>query len=720
MVELAFVLWPYSLYKHPPMTSGKGNGRTPVEAPWRGWILLVALVLAVLAAYHPAWHGGMLWDDAKHITAAELRSVEGLGQIWLQPGATQQYYPMAHSAFWLQHRLWGDTTTGYHLVNIVLHGLSAFLVTVILRRLRVPGAVLAGVIFALHPVHVESVAWITELKNTLSAVFYLSAGLVYLRFDARREAAPFLLALTLFVAALLTKTVTATLPVALLGALWWQRGSLGWRRDFLPLTPFLALGAAAGLFTAWVERTMIGARGPEFQFSIVERTLVAGRAIWFYLAKLVWPADLAFSYPRWRLDAGEWWQYLFPAGVAVLLAVLWRLRVRTRAPLSAGAIYIATLGPVLGFLNVYPFRYSFVADHFQYLASIPIIALGAGGLTVLAGRWSRRTGQAAAVLTVGLVLGSLTWAQSREYRDAETLYQATLRRNPESWLAHINLGVLKVGARSGEAAAHFAAALTIKPDLPEGHYNLGLVAHRDGRLEEAMARYREAVRVSPADDRAEIHNNLGEVLRRRGRVDEALREGDLAVRQKPSLPEAHFNLALALDCAGRSREAIPHHQEALRLGGEAAEVRYELANALQRSGRLQEAVVEYEAALALRPDFAEAHNNLGSALQQLGRTAEAMERFESAVRLKPDYADARYYLGNVLLEMGRLDEAVIEYREALRRAPGDAALRNNLGLALESLGRLEEAEAEYREALRLRPGLSQAQDSLARVRRRLN
>ena len=267
------------------------------------WVLLLALLLVTLAAYYPAWHGGLLWDDDAHITRVDLRSLHGLSRIWFDIGATQRYYPVTHSAFWVLHRLFGDATLGYHLLNISLHATAAFLFAVILRRLAVPGAVLAAFIFALHPVHVESVAWITELKNTLSGVLYLSAALAYLRFDMDRRRQWYALALGLFALALLSKTVTATLPAALLVVFWWQRGQLRLREDVLPLLPFFAFGIIGGAVTSWVERTHIGAAGAAFDLSLIERALIAGRAIWFYLAKLVWPANLVFVYPRWNIDS---------------------------------------------------------------------------------------------------------------------------------------------------------------------------------------------------------------------------------------------------------------------------------------------------------------------------------------------------------------------------------------------------------------------------------
>lgn len=705
-----------------PRTGGRVGTRWP-----RG-LLAALLLLVTLAAYAPAWHGGMVWDDNRHLTSPELRDLGGLGRIWFELGATQQYYPLAHSAFWLQHRLWGDDTTGYHLVNIALHALSALLVGALLRRLAVPGAMLAAVIFALHPVHVESVAWMTELKNTLSGALCLAAAYFYLGFDQTRSRRVYAASLASFALALLSKSVVATLPVSLLIVLWWRRGTLAWRRDVAPLTPFLALGLSAGAFTAWVERSIVGARGAEFQFSLVDRGLIAGRAFWFYLEKLVWPAQLTFVYPRWHVDASAWWQYLYPMAVVALLACLWLIRSRSRAPLAAALAFGVTLAPALGFVNVYPFRYSFVADHFQYLASIPVIALLAAGLTLSTRRWIRkpqpgdlsaaaregaRLAFGGAAVALAVVLGVLTWRQSAQYADAETLYRNTLRVNPECWLAEINLGVLLLDGRAEEAVTHFERALRSKADLPEARYNLGLAAHRAGRLDEAMGHYRAALGLSP--ERAEVHNNLGDVLRRLGRLDEAVKEGQAAVRLKPGLPEAHYNLATALRALGRLDEARQQYLEALRLGPDAAETRYHLASTLHAMGRLGEAVVHYTEAVRIRPDYPEAHNNLGSALQGLGRREEAMACFREALRIAPGYADAHYYLGNALLQAGHADEAAAEYRAALRTNPSDAAAHNNLGLALESLGRRSDAAAEYGEALRLRPDLVQPRDGLTRL-----
>ena len=266
----------------------------------RDWLLGLLLVIATLLAYQPAWRGQRLWDDDAHLTPPALRSLEGLARIWTQIGATQQYYPLTFTAFWVQHKLWGDATLGYHLVNILLHSLSALLFLAILRQLKIPGAWLAAACFALHPVHVESVAWMTQLKNTLSGVLCLGSLAAYLGFDQTRKKRLYALALGLFALGLLGKTAIAPLPAGMLVILWWKRRRLSWRQDALPLAPFFLAGLAAGLITVWLEQNLYGARGAEFEFSFQERCLIAGRAIWFHLANCFGPPICCSCIPAGR------------------------------------------------------------------------------------------------------------------------------------------------------------------------------------------------------------------------------------------------------------------------------------------------------------------------------------------------------------------------------------------------------------------------------------
>ena len=361
---------------------------------------------------------------------------------------------------------------------------------------------LAALIFAVHPVCVESVAWISEQKNTLSLVFYLLAGLAYLDFDARRRRWSYGAALGFFILALGTKSVTATLPAALLVVLWWRKGRLSWRRDIVPLAPWFVLAMVSGLFTAWVERKFIGAEGARFDLLAGQRVLLAGRVIWFYLGKLFWPSDLMFIYPHWDVAAaGVGWYGCVGAALAVT-AALWLMRGRSRGPLAGWLFFTGSLLPALGFFNVYPFLFSYVADHFQYLASLGIIAAVAWGIVMILARVPpgvRAGGRALCALLV-VTLGILANRQSRMYSDGETLYRATLARNPDCWMAHNNLALELARSPAGkaEAIAHFRDALRIRPDYPEAHNNLAVeLAKSPGSLPEAIAQYEEALRLQP-------------------------------------------------------------------------------------------------------------------------------------------------------------------------------------------------------------------------------
>ncbi len=679
----------------------------------------MALLLVTLIAYQPAWHGGILWDDSDHLTSVPLQSLHGLWRIWFDVGATEQYYPIVHSMLWMFHQIWGDDTFAYHLLNICLHASSAFLVAVILRRLAVPGAALAAVIFALHPVHVESVAWMTELKNTLSGVFYLLAALVYLRFDATRERRSYALALALFVAALLSKTVTSTLPAALLVVLWWQRGRLSWRRDVRPLAPFFALGLAAGAFTAWFERTYDGAQGAAFQFTVVERCLIAGRAICFYVGKLLWPTNLTFIYPKWQISQDAWWQYLFPLAVVAIFAGLWLWRTRSRAPLATMLFFCGTLVPALGFANVYAFRFSFVADHFQYLASIGVIAPVSAGLIVAARRW--RISEQRATLTAMIVLGAplavLTWQQSHEYVDAETLYRATLANNPSCAMCNNNLGEMRLhgtAAQLSEAEVFFKEALRLDPASGEARANLAVTFQRMGRLVEAEALYRDALTLAP--DSPKVHISLGEVLLESGRVDAAIAEISAALKVAPDYAEAHMTMGNALQHAGRTGEAVDQYNEALRLNPDYADAHTNLGAALVPLGRLDEALTQFQAAARLAPDSAAAHHNLGLLFLRMGRRDEALAELKDAARAHPD-ASLLVTIGKLAASMNRPDDAVAAYSGALQYVSdaGAAEIHDNLGVVLAQQGRLSEAVTHFTAALRIRPDFPEARSNLARA-----
>ncbi|MDB6114134.1 MAG: hypothetical protein JWQ62_1079, partial [Lacunisphaera sp.] len=481
-----------------------------------------------------------------------------------------------------------------------------------------------------------SVAWVSEQKNTQSLLFYLGAALAYLRFDAGRDPRRYALATGLLVLALLTKTVTASLPAALLVVFWWQRGRLDWRRDVLPLLPWFVVGAASGLVTAHFERTLIGAQGADFNLDWIGRGLLAGRVIWFYLGKLLWPADLIFIYPHWTIDSAQWWQWLFPAALLGLVAGLaWWSR-RTRAPLAALLLFAGTLFPVLGFVNVYPFVFSYVADHFQYLASLAVFALVAAGLCGLLARLPRVT-SALAVAALLVVLGSLSWQQAGIYRDVFTLYETTLQRNPDCWMAHNNLAMALTGAgRVDEAVVHLEQALRLRPEMAEALSNLGDDLTKLGHPQEAIPHLEHALRLQPGY--AEAHNNLGSALMASGQSAAGIAQFQEAVRLKPGYAIAHCNLGLALASGGRTAEALAHFEQAARLDPSFADAELNWAIGLTLTERFPEAVAHFEKALQLAPDSAQAHFTYSRALAQVGRTAEAAAQLEEARRLDPALA----------------------------------------------------------------------------------
>jgi len=574
----------------------------------------VLLVLIVAIAYIPALDAGFVWDDDSYIlNNPHLRSVEGLRAIWLEPGATTQYYPLVHTMFWVEYHLWGLQPFGYHLVNILLHGAGAATLFLLLRRLGVPGAWFAAGLFALHPVHVESVAWVTERKNVLSGLFYFLSLSAFFRFappggteTGRRRF--YLLALLLFLFALLSKTVTATLPAAVLLLVWWKGGSIR-RRDWAAMAPFLLVGIAAGLHTARIERDVLGAEGEAFALSLASRFLIAGKAFWFYLSKLAWPAKLTFIYPRWDVEGAGAGAFLFPAGALLLIALLWGARRRAgRGPLAALLFFGGTLLPALGFVNVYPFRFSFVADHFQHLASIGPIVLFAAVLARLLGRGRgarARAGRIAALLLLFL-LAALTWRQCHVYSDLETLWRDTIEKNPGAWMARVNLGQL---------------------------------LSSEGRTEEAIEQYREALRIRPEYDKA--HNNLGLALQARGDRDGAIEHFREALRINPRSVSALSNLGLALLAEGETEEAIDRFMDALTIRPVAPELHTNLAVALARVGRMDEAVLVLRQALRLAPTDPETHFRLGVLLMQMERKEEAARSFEETLRLDPDHPSAR-------------------------------------------------------------------------------
>jgi protein O-mannosyl-transferase len=621
---------------------------TPTEGGRVGggwWPLVLVMVALTLLAYKPVWHAGFIWDDDDHLTAnPAMTAPDGLRKIWSSM-AVSRYYPLTLTTFWFEHRLWGLNPMPYHVVNIVVHAVNGALLFLLLRRWRMRAAWLAAMAWVLHPVNVESVAWITELKNTQSGLFFFLAVLCFLRSEWRKGGGWYTAAVVCGLAAMLSKPSTVVLPLVLLLCAWWERGRWRWA-DVWRVAPFLVMAAGTSLLAVIEQRGQVWRAGAtnDWQLSGAARLIVAGKDVWFYAGKVVWPAGLTFVYPRWDVNAAYPTMWMPVLGALAMTVLLWRQRQQLgyRAALFGWSYFLTALLPVLGFINVFYFRYSFVADHFQYLASAGLVTVIVAGGNAVYERTDvhlRNVGIAAAAMVLA-GLGALTWKQSEIYRDSQSVWDDTLAKNPDCWMAHLHVGLhlLDIG-RVAEAIQHDEVAVQLKPDSDIAHYDYGNALAAAGRTSEAMEQYREAVRINP--NYAEAMTNLGNLLLQAGQTLEAIDEYRRALRQKPGGGVVHTDLGSAYVKAGRLAEGIAEFQEAIRLSPGNVDTYNNLGITLQAAGRIMEAIAQYQEALRLNPQNAISHFGLGRALESEGKTAEALAQYEEALRLQPDFGLAR-------------------------------------------------------------------------------
>lgn len=634
----------------------------------RNWLRASLLLGGTFLAYLPVARAGLIWDDGSLVINNPLiHRADGLWQFWFSTQPVD-FYPVTSSMLWLEWRLWGENPTGYHLVNVLVHALDALLLWRVLRRLHIPGAWLAAALFAVHPVNVESVAWITQRKNTLAMFFYLLSLLLYLRCD--RVSPPsragvvdaggvqsrlingrtrwYWLSFVAFVVSLLSKTSVASMPLVLLGLAWWRTGRVR-RVDLFRSVPFFTAACIVGAISHWFQiHRAIGTDVVRTE-GLGARLAGAGWATWFYLYKAVLPVGLRSIYPRWQIDGGLWWNYVPLVVLMGVLAACWRYGDGWGRGAFAGLGYfVVMLLPVSGVLDIGFMQQSLVADHWQYFAIIGPIAMVAAAIS---SSMSVETpgGLAALAISVALpaVLGGLTWRQCGIYVDPGIFWRTELAADEESWLAHNNLGTFLVEhGQLEEAMDHFREALEIQPTNPTVHFNLGGVLRQKGRTDEALRQFQEAVRLQPNYSMA--HFNLGELLFQRGEVDEAIDHFREALQIRPGYTEAHIGLAKALSERGKEDEAIGHLQIALEARPNEVEIYNNLANLFRQKGELGEAVEHYRKALKIRPDYAIANYNLGDVLYQEGRAGEAISYYRKAVEVRPEFAPACNALGWVL------------------------------------------------------------------------
>ena len=702
--------------------SAAGASRSAGRRKPSGWLKPAFLLIALLAAYSPALDGEFLWDDADNIVESlPLRSADGLRRIWLEPGATQQYFPLLHTLWRLEYQVFGETTRGYHVVNVLLHFIACVLLARVLRLLAVPHPWFTAALFGLHPICVESVAWITEGKNTLSLGLFLAALAAYLRSEGfttsqagapsaedaadfaqatRRNLGWYLASIGLFTAAVLSKTNAAALPGVILVLLAWKRGRLA-PRDFLRVAPMLAIAAVIAAVVIHIETNVLGAGREEFDWPWSHRVLIAGRACWFYLGKILLPYPLTFIYPRWQIDPSDATQWLYPLTALALPPLLWTLRRRVgTAPLTAVLCFGGTLLPQLGLLPIYGQLFSFVADHWAYLSATAPIALFSALLARLAP--DRRLMRTVAAVALLALLGGLTFRQAQLYARPETVWADTIAKNPECWLAHHNLAVLHIDEGNlTAAAAGIDRALELRPVFKEAVNNRGLIALKQKRLDAAKRDFQAALAIDPRF--ADAHANLAAALIPGGHYADAVRHLQAALERKPNYPNGRASLGLLYARTGRPEEGLRELTAAIDDNPADVQAWSNLGTVLASRGKLAEARDCFNSALKLDPALAEALAGLGGIALAQGDLIGAQRALVDALEIEPQNADLQFNLGNVLYRRKLAEEAIAAYRRALAVAPAHAPARVNLAAVLYGRGEQEEARRLVEEVLQASP-----------------
>jgi len=630
---------------------------TSRKPSWLGRDLLwgLLLLLAVCLTYSPVCWAGFIWDDYTHLTGNPcIIGPLGLTEIWTTKAAS--ICPLVLTTFWVEHAIWGLNPLPYHLVNVLLQGACAVVLWRVLRNLQVPAPWLGAALWALHPLQVESVAWISEMKNTQSCLFYLLAILFFVkslrtRMSNETEGRNYALTLLFAALAIASKFSTVILPLVLALCAWWVEGRWQWR-TLIRLAPIFLMSVVASGVTYWLgtmESVLVEASARSWP----ERVAATGDVIWFYVGKLIWPHPLMAIYPRWQIDAGQWSSYLPLLAAIIVLFVLWLKRETwARACFFSFAYFLIVLLPFLGLIDQSFWRLSFVEDHLQYLAAMGPLALVGAGLVRLIEFIIPEKRALQLSLGSGLLLlfGALSWQRAWAYENEETLWNDNLTKNPACWVGHNNLGFahLKTG-QIDDAMAHFQKGLELNSNDFSAHLGLGIILDQKSQVDEAILHYRKAIEINPIFGEALV--NLGNALLQKHQADEAIVQYQKAVAINPNIAGLCFNLG----------------------------------NAYLQKGKIDEAIAQYEKAVKIDPTLAAAHNNLGNSLRLKGRFDEAIVQFQQTLDLDPNLIDAHYNLGLALLEKGRTKEAIAEFQKVLQLNPGDRDAQNHIDRALEAL-----------------------------------
>ena len=636
-----------------PTESGEPPASSILNSERQSWFAGIA-VIAVLSfiVYYPSLNGGFIFDDNDLLTNnALVQSDDGLSRFWfsMQP---VDYWPISNSSFWFEWRLWHLHPGGYHTTNLILHVLCCAMLWRILRALSVPGAFFAALLFAVHPVNVESVAWIAQRKNVLSLLFFLASAYYYIRMELDREEGEerrflphgtsrwYCWSVFWFLAAMLSKSSVAVLPLVLLTVVAWRRKWV-WC-DFGRMMPFLVIAVA---LTSVNIAFAVHHRGEVIRDAgFLERLLGAGAVVWFYLYKAVCPLYLCFIYPQWTIETKSflWWIPL--VSCLAVTFMLWKYRKTWGRPfLFAWSYFCIALIPAMGFVDVGYMKISLVADHYQHIALIGVVTLAAAAWAV-----HMQSSDRGAIVVWGNIiaagllvsLAGMSWLQNGLYENAFVLYRDVLEKNPRCWLACNNLAVeFESTGQTSEAMKYYGKAVEFRPDYFMAENNWGTALYKQGKADEAIKHFQRAVEIK--EDYPEAHNNLGTVYANANRLPEAIVEFEKALKYKPEYYSALSNLALAY-------QLVKQHDKSIAL---------------------------YKDVLKINPSDANAHYNLGLTLKDSGRSADALESFGKTIQIQPGHIDAYMQTASIYTDMKRHADAFATAQKAMAIAKrtGDAA-----------------------------------------------
>ena len=689
-------------------------------------ISFVLIVATVVVFWKVRSHEFISFDDNEYVTNnPHVKSGLTLsGAIWAFVAMhSNNWHPLTWLSHMLDCELYGLNPGGHHLTNLLFHIANTLLLFLVLKRMT--GALwrssFVAVLFALHPLHVESVAWIAERKDVLSTFFWMLTMWAYVRYAKRARIDRYLLVILFFVLGLLSKPMLVTLPFVLLLLDYWPLGRLRLGKSrahdigsvnscdskasaLSPIyekVPFFALAAIAAILTVFAQQKGGTVKTLEF-FPLEIRIANALMSYVRYIGKMIWPPPMAILYPYpdhfhiWGIAGAS----LFLVGVTLLA-----IRVMRRYPyLVVGWLwYLGTLVPVIGLVQV---GMQAMADRYTYVPLVGLFIMVAWGAPDILKGWGYRK----IILAVGsglllLFFAILTWTQVQLWQNSITLFEHSVRVTPKNFLIHNKLGnILFEKGEMGKAMIHYQEALRINPSFVEAYNNIGNAFFYNGDVQRAIVYYTRAL--SQAPNYADAHNNLGFALARQGKIAEAIAHYQEALRIKPDFAQARYNLGIALADQGKKEEALAHFGRATGKKNGDADKHNNAGVALARQGKNREAFVQFVKALEIDPSFAEAHCNMGNSLVELGKIDEAIAHYQEALRIRPDYPMARYNLGNALLRQGKVEKAIIQYTEALRGRPDFTEAHFSRGLAYLMIGNRDAAMGEYEVLKKTRPDLA--------------